>query len=194
MSGFEFAAEQNSFESRCRISEITCFFHMLQRSKACWKRSRLYPQQFPFYDEKNEATFVKKKKVFSSQCDSRMLWMKMKLHITLLLWTCGAFLLSNIFLFHKNFTSMIMTNCNKPGGGHEMLARTINYCERRLPRCAPDQTPTTGAPPPRPHPLWPHASSLNNFSALLRWHLVAYFLSYPFISCHFFGGISSCSG
>lgn len=104
------------------------------------------------------------------------------------------FLLSNIFLFHKNFTSMIMTNGNKPGGGHEMLARTINYCERRLPRCAPDQTPTTGAPPPRPHPLWPCASSLNNFSALLRWHLVAYFLSYPFISCHFFRGISSCSG
>lgn len=25
---------------------------MLQRSKACWKRSRLYPQQFPFYDVK----------------------------------------------------------------------------------------------------------------------------------------------
>lgn len=51
----------NSFESRWRISEITCFCHMLQRSKACWKRSRLYPQQFPFYDVKNEATFVKKK-------------------------------------------------------------------------------------------------------------------------------------
>lgn len=47
-------------------------------------------------------------------------------------------------------------------------------------------------PPPTPHPtcLCPHASSLNNFAAaaaaaLWRWHLVAYFLSWPFISCHF---------
>lgn len=170
------------------------FSHAAEKQSLLKEKPPLSPTVSLLWCEKWGNLCKKKKKVFSSQCDSRMLWMKMKLHITLLLWTCGAFLLSNIFLFHKNFTSMIMTNGNKPGGGHEMLARKINYCERRLPRCAPDQTPTTGAPPPRPHPLWPRASSLNNFSALLRWHLVAYFLSYPFISCHFFRGISSCSG
>lgn len=58
-----------------------------------------------------------------------------------------------------------------------MPLRTIKYCEHRLPRCAPDQIWTKGGPPP--------STRLNNFSALLRWHLLAYFLSYPFISCHF---------
>lgn len=49
---------------------------------------------------------------------------------------------------------------------------------------------SSACPPHHPTCLCPHASSLNNFAAaaaaaLWRWHLVAYFLSWPFISCHF---------
>lgn len=112
-----------------------------------------------------------------------MLWMKIKLHITLLLWTCGAFLLSNIFLFHKNFTSMIMANGNKRGGGHEMLARTIKYCERRLPRCAPDQTPTTGAPAPTPTP--PALAPCLEFKQLFCFVEVASGCLFSFLSFYF---------
>lgn len=55
--------------------------------------------------------------------------------------------------------------------------------------CPPVQTPQTVAGTVPPHLPLPHAWSLNNFAAaaaLWRWHLVAYFLSWPFISCHFF--------
>lgn len=125
-----------------------------------------------------------KKQVFSSQCDSRMLWMKIKLHIMVLLWTCGALTFSSIVLFQKNFTSMIRawkTVISLEGGNGTVLG-TITYCERR-----PDflSVPLTKPRLRAPHPPQHHAWSLNNFSALSRWHLVAYFLSYPFISCHF---------
>lgn len=62
-------------------------------------------------------------------------------------------------------------------GGQSRIVNTPPW----LPQCAPDQTPNCG----RPHLPLPHASSLNNVAALSRWHLVAYFLSKPFISCHF---------
>lgn len=74
----------------------------------------------------------------------------------------------------------VMANSNKLEGGHQMLVgdNKVLWNWPWLPQCAPD------APLPLPSP---NASSLNNFSALSeRWHLVAYFLSYPFISCHFF--------
>lgn len=55
-----------------------------------------------------------------------------------------------------------------------MLGRTIKYCDHRpvFLSASLDQTPAS-------------AWTLNNFAALSRWHLAAYFLSYPFISCHF---------
>lgn len=132
----------------------------------------------------NLCSYGKKKKTFSSQYDSRMLWMKIKLHIMLLLWTCGAFPIVEHCPFSKkrHIHDYGMANRNKLGGGHEMLVRTIKYCERW-----PDflSVPLTKPKWRASHPPLPHASSLNNFSALSRWHLVAYFLSYPFISCHF---------
>ena len=140
---------------------------------------------------KNEVSIVgkKKKKGFTSQCESRMFWMEIKLHIMLLLWTCGAFPLSNIVLCPKNFTSMIT-------GWQIVISWEVDI------KCCWGQSsivngaltssvcPLTKPPPHPPQLPLPHASSLNNFSALSRWHLLAYFLSYPFISCHFFSEAS----
>ena len=85
-----------------------------------------------------------------------------------------------------------MANSNKLGGGHQMLLRTIEYCERcpDFLSVPPDQTPT----PPSPTASAPCLEFKQLFcfvkmaSACLFSFLSFYFL--PF----FFRGISSCSG